>query len=410
MLAKSNMIAAALIFFLMGTFVPLSVAFIPTKLLAWSINGLNPPLREVSTHSDITKNALRQVSATLLSEHKRARRRNSRDGQQGILDEYSLVAKYYGSKRRLITREVQEATQAIVDANIMVDLEDDTFLDAASHFDSEQFQAGQERLIKKRRNVVTQILSSNFAVARKECGQMLHGIQDFYSHSNWLENGNEEIYSVLGKPGKEISHVVDHRTQTCNNCENGRTVFSIDILNSASMIFRPYSCHNNILKDLKSNGTLTSGYSDQVRIKGWTIPKPLGKCSHGGFLDKCSSLQAQGGINKDSPFEVWSPHYYLHDKAVAMAQEATVSILEDIRKEVDNDELFALFLGLQLGPKSSDEVDVKYVFDIDSNWNHKFITSIIETRNNRRARKNQYYIHTQDQLLPLSSTGKVYTK
>lgn len=80
------------------------------------------------------------------------------------------------------------------------------------------------------------------------------------------------------------------------------------------------------------------GYSNgQLDVNGQEIAKPTGKCSHGGFLDESSEEDARGGINKDSPFVIWSPRHYLHDEAARVAQQATVDMLQEIRNDVDND-------------------------------------------------------------------------
>lgn len=59
-----------------------------------------------------------------------------------------------------------------------------------------------------------------------------------------------------------------------------------------------------------------------------------GKCSHGGILDKSRSLEAKGGINKDSGSPLFSPHHYLHQEAATLAAEATLSLLLDLRDTI----------------------------------------------------------------------------
>lgn len=60
----------------------------------------------------------------------------------------------------------------------------------------------------------------------------------------------------------------------------------------------------------------------------------LGKCSHGGLLDRSRFLEAKGGINKDSTSPLFSPHHYLHVEAATLATEATLSVLMDLRDTV----------------------------------------------------------------------------
>ena len=52
----------------------------------------------------------------------------------------------------------------------------------------------------------------------------------------------------------------------------------------------------------------------------------LGKCSHGGALDKSSSTSPQGGINKATVSPCYSPHHYLHQQAVDLAISVSLFI------------------------------------------------------------------------------------
>lgn len=63
----------------------------------------------------------------------------------------------------------------------------------------------------------------------------------------------------------------------------------------------------------------------------------LGKCSHGGILDSSRHMGAKGGINKDSTSPLFSPHHYLHVEAAALATEATLTVLRDLRDTVGHE-------------------------------------------------------------------------
>ena len=96
----------------------------------------------------------------------------------------------------------------------------------------------------------------------------------------------------------------------------------------------------------------------------------MGKCSHGGILDKttvvpasgivksktCNYLsfknkdnffQFQGGINKDSSFYLFSPHANLHFQAARLAIAHTEYFFNQIRNKI-GDEEFSNFLQLKL--------------------------------------------------------------
>lgn len=54
---------------------------------------------------------------------------------------------------------------------------------------------------------------------------------------------------------------------------------------------------------------------------------PAGKCSHGGPDDESRTMVAKCGINKETPTERLSPHFYLHEQAYLAAIAATTDFL-----------------------------------------------------------------------------------
>lgn len=99
-------------------------------------------------------------------------------------------------------------------ANKDTDLGDEETHLAAAHFDSEQFQSGQERLITLRQSVVSSVKAENYDEARRDSGRMFHTLQDFYSHSSWVENGNRVPNPVLGQPNQQIDNIASPTQQT----------------------------------------------------------------------------------------------------------------------------------------------------------------------------------------------------
>ncbi|KAK3573304.1 hypothetical protein QTP86_022694, partial [Hemibagrus guttatus] len=79
-----------------------------------------------------------------------------------------------------------------------------------------------------------------------------------------------------------------------------------------------------------------AGYKSHTNLIKPDLPHNLkGKCSHGGSADLSSTQSPRGGINKD---ERLSHNAALHDTAVALAIDATVELLEDVRGAVGNKE------------------------------------------------------------------------
>ena len=352
---------------------PPTEAFIPNSIAAIFFNVGGNQLTP-TTHQAMTRSAILRVAADLMKEHpcdgQTVRRINDLGSE---LDIDKLIAAYHGKGLRRLARSdsslFSEAIRAIEAANGEVDTGPESDY-AAAHFDSEQFQSGQNRLTELRALVGDNIVNRNYVRARSETGRLLHTLQDFYSHSNWIEMGNTEPYSVLGQPGQRPSNIASPQTQTCTDCtENGRInlplIYKLMFGQQAKFY---YHCENNIRSEILSDRLLTTGYySNQVDTENRVIDKPSGKCSHGGYLDPSSDDTARGGINKDSPFPEMSPHHLQHFDAARVAEEATVTMLSQIRSDVDNDELFAAFLGIVIcAPVSQLQVvaaSIAYVID-----------------------------------------------
>ncbi|XP_077574936.1 von Willebrand factor A domain-containing protein 7-like [Stigmatopora nigra] len=210
--------------------------------------------------------------------------------------------------------------QDIYLANAAVDL---AFLfSAAPHFDDESFQEGRDLITQGVASVKDDVRMGRITIARVTLGAILHTLQDFYSHSNWVELGNTAPYSVLISPDQPLENLAGPNTPTCRNCEGD-------------------NCDNNILPNVLENRLLTSGYFNL-----FSAGKPEGKCSHGGDADMTSETEPVGGINKDM---VTSEHGSLHDEAASLAVAATMELLEDIRI-AGGDRNFLRLMGLFQSP------------------------------------------------------------
>jgi von Willebrand factor A domain-containing protein 7 len=172
-------------------------AFVPTNLRAALLTS---PFDE--THQSITETAITEIDS-----------------------------EFFGVSR--LTRPMKKAMEQIVDANAEVDQDQTT---SAKHFDGESFPEGQARLASLLGDIETALTDSNAQGARSKLGQALHTIQDFYSHSNWVEMGNAGPNPVLGRASGIINRLSD-QTPTCRDC--------IPCVN----------CDNNLLL-----ASLTSGY------------------------------------------------------------------------------------------------------------------------------------------------------
>lgn len=155
---------------------------------------------------------------------------------------------------------------------------------AAAHFSGEQFKEGSKHLQQLKSAVIATLLKGvKFEHARQLAGRYLHTLQDFYSHSNWIELG----YRLSRDNNIPLESVTSNGNEaTCIRCSMAAMESNDD-------------CNENLITE-----KLTSGYQE-----GQDILKPANasKCDHGGFID--SRTATRGGINKDTASRLWSPHY-----------------------------------------------------------------------------------------------------
>ncbi|XP_041651813.1 von Willebrand factor A domain-containing protein 7 [Cheilinus undulatus] len=214
------------------------------------------------------------------------------------------------------------AVGEVVKSNAAMDFLSSTRADPVYHFDSERVDSAIGMLRQFWTQTLLSVRAKKYQSAHHSLGQLFHSLQDFYSHSNWVEMGKQEIYLHLLQPEEPAVPVAKGDTPTCMEC------FSI-------------TCRGNLLPRLtntqQDSQLLTTGYFSSFPHK------PQGKCSHGGILDSSRSTGAKGGINKDSTSPIFSPHHYLHQEAATLATEATLSVLRDLRDTVGHKTFLRLF-------------------------------------------------------------------
>ncbi|KAK8405077.1 hypothetical protein O3P69_001568 [Scylla paramamosain] len=240
---------------------------------------------------------------------------------------------YYGSTASP-TRFIK-AVNSIAMSNINTDSSYKLRYDPELHSDAERLNNTHQELSERFPQILSSILiQESYAGARSLLGTSLHSIQDFYSHSTWIEQGNKAILSGLGLPGYDLGTVAGPSEDVCTPCPSPQG-----------------TCTGNV----KVGAGLTSGYYTYYTEMGKDdlIPKPTtgGKCSHGGSQDESSLKPAVGGINKDTPYSCFSPHHYLHDQAAELAVLATKHYLNQVLNAVGFDKyrrLFDLYLGSAL--------------------------------------------------------------
>ncbi|XP_050738673.1 von Willebrand factor A domain-containing protein 7-like [Eriocheir sinensis] len=265
---------------------------------------------------------------------------------------------YYGSKASP-TRFIK-AVNSIAMANVNSDSSQQLRYDSSLHGDGERLSVMQEKLTVRYPQILSSILiEESYSAARSLLGSSLHSIQDFYSHSTWVEQGNTGIYMTLGLPGYSISNPAETE-QVCTSCASPQG-----------------ECYDNVV----SGATVTTGYYTYETEMGsdYIVSKPSNglKCSHGGSLDISSFEAALGGINKDTASPCFSPHYYLSEQAAELAVQATQYYLDNILEAVGFDKYRRLF-DLYLGSALSISIDTTGSMGDDIDAVKDQVTQIVE--------------------------------
>ncbi|XP_037603512.1 von Willebrand factor A domain-containing protein 7-like [Sebastes umbrosus] len=266
-------------------------------------------------HQEITEEAILNVTAQACRSLAMA---EGKDFIFPTLTVESVVAACEASKS---SKSFRKTIKLIQKRNRRVDFR--FFFDPRYHFDNENFTEGRQIITDGLAAVKASNQRENFEAARKQLGVICHPLQDFYSHSNWVEMGNTLPNPNLIRPGTNIGNIAAVTRATCRNC-NGD------------------DCRDNILEDILREKILTSGYFDFVPVLS---TKPAGKCSHGGKYDETSQIEPRGGINKDT---LNSSHGHLHMQAARLAIAATSELLEDIRGAA-GDRPFLQMMGISKG-------------------------------------------------------------
>jgi hypothetical protein len=136
----------------------------------------------------------------------------------------------------------------ICDMNRIVDLTEAYNSDA--HFDDESFKGGAERLKTFILTAKKSCDQGEYDMARIYFAKMLHGLQDFYSHSNHVEFEPKKTNVLLGK-SVILGTLAENSTRTCHDCTTEK-------------------CKSVIFDEIIKNRILTSGY--------FSKNKPIGKC------------------------------------------------------------------------------------------------------------------------------------
>ncbi|KAM3864968.1 von Willebrand factor A domain-containing protein 7 [Diretmus argenteus] len=261
---------------------------------------------------------------------------------------------------------------ALQDIYIQNGLVDRDFVSSAPHhFNSEAFLEGRALITEGVASIKANIRNENFKAARETLGRVLHTLQDFYSHSNWVELGYTEPYINLIRPDLPLENLAEVDTATCSDCARG-------------------TCPNPILPNILKEKKLTSGY-----MGIFSAAKPQGKCSHGGAADLTSTTVPRGGINKD---ERRSDNSALHTAAVNAATSATLQLLDDIRGAA-GDSYFLRMMGIARSSVVCFVIDTTGSMSDDIQEAKSVVYKIIDSKKGTQDEPSEYI------LVPFNDPG-----
>jgi MYXO-CTERM domain-containing protein len=201
-----------------------------------------------------------------------------------------------GTMYQFSKRAIDEVADAVAGVDELFSSRGE-FFTADAHCDNELFVACSQRVVNIKAAIIGHLsaASPNGAAARAETGRALHTLQDFYSHSNWVELGSTGTHAEMG-----------------------------------TSVISSFCAPNGFLSGDRTCGLLFTGTLEQCGLQkltsGYfpTIPNPdprvrqtpLGKCGHG--------FPGSAGINKDDPSRTG------HGMANALAAQATREFIDSI--------------------------------------------------------------------------------
>ncbi|XP_049744864.1 von Willebrand factor A domain-containing protein 7 isoform X2 [Elephas maximus indicus] len=321
------------------------------------------------THQDLTEEAALNVTLQLFLEQPPPGRPplHLEDFLGRTLLADDLFAAYFGSG--FPSRRFRAALGEVSRANAAQDFLLTSKNDPDLHFDAERLGQGRARLVTALRETVVAARALDHTLSRQRLGAALHALQDFYSHSNWVELEKEQPHPHLLWPRQELGSLAQEIDHTCSDCEQ-------------------LSCLGNLL-DFR---LLTSGYF------GTHPPKPPGKCSHGGHFDQSSSQPPRGGINKDSTSPGFSPHHKLHSQAAKLALLASIQAFSLLRSRLGDRGFSRL---LDITPASS----LSFVLDTTGSMGEEINAAKIQARHIVEQRRGSPMEPVHYVLVPFHDPG-----
>ncbi len=205
-----------------------SYCFVPAKIMSSVLDNINLKFSldfgqtgPTYTHEEILRRGLLRSIVKFF--HKQPNGNSSIDLDKEYLDVNKIYSDYYN--KSLCDLPVQRLISTELGPNVaIVDFDSDTKDLPYAHFDAETFGKSNERVVSFIKNITNSLQIKDYGSARKISAQILHTIQDFYSHSNWVEMNMTSINKEIGNASAFSSTPIINSTVDARACNENCTV------------------------------------------------------------------------------------------------------------------------------------------------------------------------------------------
>ena len=188
--------SAQVLIFLSISSIPLIMAFIPN----WQYRLGS--LTSSETHQNIIEDAVKRVAIQYMNDH---------------LDVFPAADQDKFLNSKSFKNAIENFREFVTQPDIDKTMKDNP----VNHFDAEKILESNDLLKTYRAEILQSILADDITTARQSTGIALHALQDFYSHSNWVESVGPGSYAPFDELGNNKLYGLSWKVavgDTCKDC------------------------------------------------------------------------------------------------------------------------------------------------------------------------------------------------
>jgi hypothetical protein len=200
-----------------------SYCFVPAKIISGVLDSVNlkfsldfGQVGPTYPHEEILRRGLLRSIVKFFHEQPNG---NKTIDMSQMDNEYLDIDKIYSNyyNQSLCDLPVEKLINTELGPNVaIVDIDPVTKDLPYAHFDAETFNQSNSRVVSYISTIYNFLNIKDYGSARKFSAQILHTIQDFYSHSNWVEMNMTSINMEIGKTIFSSTPIIDNVTSACN--------------------------------------------------------------------------------------------------------------------------------------------------------------------------------------------------